>query len=503
MYERTSFPANGKWARHAIRLANVSAIPVDASLQALASSRSYDTADVPTAFKFSRKEYDTLQYVLDWNCRCVVLDTKAISLSKHVAIMGAVLTGSKRIAIFAREYERVGYWIKIIQEAFPDDVIITQKNRETHRKPISTNADIETAERVWIIDRFNAISDVNLITEYKVDHVIFQKDNADIPYTTTEPFQGICKEITKTTIVAETMDFWHDLADYRSQGSLGLLTSLIADYLQTNTVMARVPQMFGTIPKVAMYFRSRGRKYQAIGLLEACGACFDLVIDKNTADFKNLVSNSMLTDDGEHSNRRAEIIKRYDALQHRVERDMGKPISGIVDEALNGNKKARNCIDQLKTQEWAKLKAQMFYSTIRSSKIENEKFLIICKNESIRKYLMLSLNAIDLDNNPTQQEQHKKFANFVYPGDYKDFSELPMGFNPRISNYVIASDLSALPQSVIERADQVYLTEFPYDAGMITDLIELAHVFKFKLVFGTMRGTFEEKLSEKLLDVLV
>ncbi len=497
MFERTSYPLNGKWARHLLRLSNASKIPVDASLREVAKQSSYDASMVPTHLKFSRKEYDAIQYLLDWNCRAVLLDHKGISYSRHVSMLAAHIIGSKAISIYCRGPRQVNEWSDLIRDLFPGEPIFTRINKDPRRN--ITTHDNEVASRRWIISEYKEMQDTALVSDYNIDHMIVEKDEKELPYDTTDVLAGLCSELIRTTFIVHSADFWVNQTEYKSQASIGVVQMVLSEYLKTNKFMSKVPVMFGTSQNVAMYFRKRGRKYNPVALFEASGACFDLVMEKSSMYLKNNFSNTMLVNEGSNSNRRNDGIQRYANIESNVCSKAGSTVEGLVDRALSGDLVAQVHLEELKTMDWAKLKANMFYNNLRVMNSAEEKVVIVAKHEALRKFLSFSTNIIPIEANDPDVNQ--KLSNFVYPSTIsKDFENLPVGFKNRISNTIIVRDLVALDVRALELTEQVIFAEFEYDAQTLADYVELSKAFGFKITFGTMRGTFEERLAEKLLD---
>ena len=497
MYERTSYPATPKWARHMLRLSNASKIPVDASVRDLARQTDYDMPSLPASIRLGRKECDAIQYLLDYNGRAVLVDNKGISYAQYVSAIAATILDSKTIWIVCNGHSEIAGWRSTIKSVAPNDPILARVGPEEFSN--ATANPIKEGERKWLITSYKALLDSSIISEYKVDHLIFDKDDRDLPYDSTDALSGACLEIKRTTMVFQATDFWVNPNDYKSQSVMGLLSTLLSDYMRLSSTMSKIPLMFGTSQNVAMYFRKRARRYEPLRVFEASGVCFDLVTDKTSTFFTNVFSNNMLVTTGAHSKRRSEVINNYMLQEDKLCTRLGKDADGVVEAALAGDATARAGLDTLKTQEWAKQKASLFYNSIREVNTTNEKMIVVAKNPHIRKYIATSLNIVDIDEGDDATIAMKS-ANFVYPhAGYKEF-EVPKTYACRISNLVMTEDVSALDPLVLENANYVVFTEFDYDASMISDYIALSQVFDFKIIFGTMRGTFEEALADKLLN---
>jgi len=500
MYDRVRYPLNGKWARHVMRMAEITGTPIDSRVREVAGTYSYNRDELPNALQFSNREYDALQYVLDWNARCVLLETTNVSYTKHIAVLGAQLMGSKRIGVYVKDYHDVGIWNKLLTNFCPDDAILIRPNDPKKSLENVTDNDVETAPRVWIVDRWQMARDTSVVTEYKIDHIIVGRGKCDFSYDVSDSIEALCGEIPRATIIMETTEFWQNLGDYQNQATIGYISSLVTGYLKLHLTVASIPLVFTSFTDIAISFRSRGRKFQPVRLFEASGVCFNLVMDRTYKDFKILQSNSMLVDSGDHSNRRSEIITGYRKQQARAVADYGATIDEIVDHALDGSTHAQQTLDGLKSAHWARLKSQMLTGLVKDFKATKEKAILVTKDENIRKYLMLSLGATYVSPKELDQEKHKKYANFVYPAEaYKDFEHLPMAFKPNYNALMVTDDFIGLPGEVISQTHHVVLCEFPYSGAEVGDFVELSKAFNFTLHFGLMRGTFEEKLSQRVL----
>lgn len=452
---------------------------------------------VPAHLKFSRKEYDAIQYLLDWNCRAILLDHKGISYSRHISLLGAQLLESKSIVVFCRGPRQVSEWADLIRSMYPDEPIFTKANKDPRRNITAHDAD--TASRRWIVGDYREMQDIGMVTEHSIDHMIVEKDEKELPYDSTDVLAGLCSEILRTTFIAQSAEFWVDQSDYKSQSSIGVIQLILSEYLKVNRHMSKVPVVFGTSQTVAMYFRKRGRKYNPVSLFEASGTCFDLVMEKSSVHFKNNFSNTMLVNEGANSNRRNEGIQRYTSVEAAVCARAGASVDELVDRSLEGDTQARAHLEELKTVDWAKLKANMFYNNLRVMSSAEEKVVIVAKNQALRKFMSFSTNIVSAD--PGDSNIDQKLSNFVYPANNSlDFPNLPMGFKNHISNTIMVSDLITLDVRALEITEQVIFAEFDYDPQVLADYVELSKAFGFKITFGTMRGTFEERLAEKLLD---
>lgn len=207
----------------------------------------------------------------------------------------------------------------------------------------------------------------------------------------------------------------------------------------------------------------------------------------------------MLVNEGANSNRRSDSIKRYEAVEAEVSARTGKSVSELIDLALDGDIIARSHLDMLKTGDWAKLKANMFYNNLRTMAASEDKVIIVAKHQGLRKFMSFSTSIVDVD--PADSNISQKLSNFIYPANNcMEFDDLPFGFKNRISNVILVGDLVSLDPRALEVAEHVIFAEFEYDAELLADYIELSKAFQFAITFGTMRGTFEEELAEKLLE---
>lgn len=496
MYERTSFPRTSKWARHLLRLSNVSNIEPPDEIRQLAKEYSFDPAMFPAHLRWGRREYDAFQYVMDWNGRCVILDQQGASYARHISVLSALELGSKRVMILGANYELLMNYGLILKKLRPyDRITISPSKRGETKRNLAQGKD--DAEINWILATFDEAADPAFIGEENPDHIILDVDLRTVNYNLIEYLGGLAQEFMRLTTVAQSVDFWNALSnDFNAHSVILNLENLMSEFLGLNAFYSKIPVNMGTSQKIMQYFRTRGVRVDAATFFEASGVCFDLVADRISKYFKNVFSNNMLNgESGDHSQRRSAIINRYTKAEDEICARMKMSVHSLIDMALAGDSSSRAALDAMKTTEWAKLKSHVFYNLVRESSKNNEKTLIVTRHPEIRKYMSLQLSASVLDAPSGRDHQ---LARFTYPHpNTKLFGEFK---NIKILNTLVVDDIADLDERTLEVIDRVIFTEFPYDRADISDFIDLAKAFRFKLLFATMRGTFEEKLSEELLD---
>lgn len=495
MYNRETYPRTPKWARHIRRLSKVSNFEFPSELNDLTKITSWGD-DFKPVEKFGRRECAALQYMMDWNGRCVMLDSKNPTLCRSVVLAGIELIGSKRILVFVKTAQEVAIWSNIIRSNYPEDAQV-HVNASRVRQTASGNP--EEASRTWVIAAHRESVDVSLVGDYQIDHMIIESDDGNVHYEATDVLSGMATEIFRTTFIARMNDFWSDPTDNRRHVDLIGMENIVSQVVRTNTNMIAVPSVVGSSMSVSAYYRSRGVKLNTMQLYEACGVCTSLVIDESSVWFKNIQNTSYLGEVGSQSKRRSEIIQRYEHNEAAAVAELGKPLREIVDLAMQGSQTHRDRLEALKTQDWSKLKASTFFNMLQNTHQRDEKTIIVTNNRYIRNYMTMSVGAIELQD--TVNGQIQQYANFCYPNvKVSDFPELGHHQSYRINNRLVVDSIAHLPTKLFEVADRIIFCEFPYDAEEIADLVELAKVFRFKMFFGTLRGTFEEHLAEKLLE---
>jgi hypothetical protein len=423
------------------------------------------------------------------------LDTEAVSFSRHIVAEAAVQLGSKRIMIHTMSKPFVGNWISMIQANYPNDTIV-------HVDKIQTNTygDPETDNRVWFIVQTDTVRNAGFIQQNKPDHLIVDRDKRYASYDVADIWKGIASELPRATFIYSVEDFWTNPDTPNNEIMFDSALNIVGDILGGSTYIGAIPVGLEA-NDYETYFRMRGVKFSKNAFLEAIGACFDIVESETSANFDIEYSNEMLVSSlGDRSRRRTELITRYNAMETSLLLAHGTTQAEVVDQALLGDQPAINLLEQLKSQEWAKLKAHMFHNKIRNQNRLHSKTIIIARNEHIRRFMAMTLQTVDIDHNESLEDLNKKLSNFVYPHPTaRQFPYLPNTFVNKMSNTLMAKDFLNIDPRVLAVTERVIFTEYEYNRDVIADYIELARVLQFKLMFGTMRGTFEESLAEQLL----
>jgi hypothetical protein len=496
MYNRASFPRNGKWARHLLRLANISNIQVDPQLKEIAKETSYDPTLIPSTLKWSSKEYNALQYVMDWNGRCVLLDTKDPGFARHVSVIAAKQLGSKRIMIIAKSHNMLLEWSILIRNICQNDGVTISEARGKGRTRCWGKDSCETQ---WILAEYNEFQDVAFVSDEKPDHLIFDVDvHRSVDYSFLETFEALCDEFNKVTIIAKSPDFWNNPSDQNASSAINQLTMYVVDNLKLNLYHGKIPSLSSTSPSAISYYRPRGVRVDSPAFFEASGVCFNLVMDKISKHFKNVFSNNMLEPEHLHNSaRRKSIIERYREVETNECTQLGKSIKDIVSDALEGDKSSCEALERMKTTEWAKLKSHTFYNLVRESTRTEEKTIVVAANATIRKYMGTQLSAQIISSTDSNSTIDEQLGNFAYP--HPNCKKFTISGPYKRTKVIVVDDITMLDERIFEVVDRVIFAEFPYDKETISCYIELSKMFRFRTLFGTMRGTFEEDLAEQLL----
>lgn len=500
MYDRIELPRTGRWARHLLRLAATSNVEVDPQLQEIAKETSYDPLCAPKGFSWSKREFNALQYVLDWNGRCILAYEKsAPGYAKHVALIAAKQLGSKRVMITTQRDVGFQEYIGIIPQLFPDHALAYSDAKSGDL--IYAHGD-ETYEHQWFVHQARGLStNSKTIDTTKPDHHIADLDSVtQIEYTFVELFKALCGEFSRTTVLVGCQEFWNTTMEQHVVASKAHITHILDDYLGLSSFHARVPHVSHTSKTPLQYYRARGVRMDSIAFYEASGACFSLVADKPTKFFRNVISSGLIGNTSDRSSRRAEMFQRYQQNEAQQCERLGKTLEQVVDSALDGNKESREALNAMQSEKWAKLKASALYSVIRDTVTTEEKTLIVAANPVIVRNLSAQTGATVYDSAGASSLQQTMMSNFVYP--HPNASQFNRPANDKTFNRIktlLIENILDVDERVLEATDRLVIAEFPYDREIMQAYVDLAQVFRFRMFFATMRGTFEDYLSEQLV----
>ena len=496
MYNRTSFPKSGKWARHLQRLAKVSRLSLPEELTEIA--RTDVSVRVHPQLKFSKREINAAQYGMDWGGRFVLLEESASVYARSVAFTVADNLDSKRVIVYVSDAMDTSAWLRTIKLLAAGDRI------ETFDRSFKSTVVVDTeSERQWLVVDAKNIHNVDLLTQFRADHIIFEMSGAGVTSLSSDIIRGLASEVTRFSIILMNNADWNTPTSSSTRQRVGSVIKLLADVLLLNRTMTSVPVQFDTVQSTAMYYRRRGIKYNDLNILEVTGTCFDLVRNPESVHFQMAVGNALAreTADTENSSRRNEVVRRYITHQNELCGRLQGSISDIVDSALRGDADAISGLESLKTKDVLRNKANLFYNHIQESNKKGYKTVVVAKSPTLRQQISSQCSGVQLQSDPVFGPQRDALqANFVFPSvDWRSYTNVPAHFTPRINNLLVVDDLLTLDEVALKHVDQVIFAEFLYDRELTMDLLDLAKAFSFKVMFGTMRGTFEEELAEKLL----
>jgi len=497
MYNRVTLPKDPKWARHILRWSKLVNMGPTNQLEELAKIRSFTESDLPSTLKLSQAEQNALQYMLDWNGRCLMLSPQELSLTRHVVLMGIKLLGSKRVLITSKRDQRLEDWHSIIKQLFPDAAI------HFEGKPDLKQGNPEQADLFFYLIRNNSIARSKCVQQNKFDHYVSDDDDFSVNYDFSEHHDGLASEFMRTTLVGSVPQFWINPSDTRSDIILGNIFMRLQQTLKVSPNISKYLHSYANM-EITSYLKVRGGKYNLVSLMESIGVCTSTTIGEESQHYLMLSSSDMLvTEIGDHSKRRSEVVLRYKRKEEAVIEALGSSMAEVVTLAMQGSSEHIDALEQLKTTEWAKIKTQMFHKHLMASRGTNPKTIILANNTALRRSLIISSLAIEFDRTKPEREQQEVLSNFAFPSpSYREFELIPDTFKNRSCPTIIMRDITELDVRILTAVDRMIIAEYGYSRADIDDLITLSKIYGFRLIFGTMRGTFEDELSDNLLKPL-
>lgn len=498
MYNRVSLPKDPKWARHLKRWSKLVNMGPTTPLDELAQTRSFTDIDLPNSPKLTQADQDALQYMLDWNGRCLMLCPAELSLTRHIVLIGAKLLGSKCILVSAKHDHKLEDWYNIIRQLYPDAAIYYEgKTARKHNDP-------DQADQYFHLVKNNDITRSQCMKQHKFDHYLSDNDDFSVYYDFSEQNDGLASEITRSTIVGNVPQFWVNPTDHRSDIVIGNIFMRLQQTLKVSPNISKYLQSYANV-ELTTYLKVRGGKYNLVSLMEAIGVCTSTTISPESQNYLLLTSSDMLvTEIGDHSKRRTEVVTRYKSKEEAVIEALGGSMAEVVKLATQGSSTHIDALEQLKTSEWAKIKAQVFHRFLMVSKYSGtQKTILLARTPALRRSMLISSMATEIDPSKTPREQQEIMSNFAYPSpSHIRFELVPSDFKHRAFSTLMLRDASELDERILTAVDRLVVCEYGYSRADIDDLIMLSKIYGFRLIFGTMRGTFEDELSDNLLKPL-
>jgi hypothetical protein len=463
MINFAEYPKTSKWARHLTRLSKITKLTIPDELVQLAQEYSWNTASLKGgSLRFSKREYDAIQYVLDWNGRCALLVNREVDLVKHVLVHSIKLLNSNNIVVFANGNASSYSWRKVISEVFPqDNIAFFIKSKLTYF------SDYNPSRPTWTLIEGNS-NFYSILDNHTFDHMII--DNTYNPlYETDSLLNGLALEISKTTVILKISDFWKNNKDT----SIGAISECLVEKLKLHKDLNFIPtQMQSQV--MHSYFHNRKTRFDALNFFEAVGAYSGMLKEHRLARYTTIQDSSFSIIPYDTSNRLVSAISTYRTTEHKILSESNHTVKSLVTSALMGNKESLENLNKLKTSAWLKYKANSLYEMLLTLKKSKRISLLIYESPEIKKIIMSTITNI-----------------------HSIEESVPASLKP--NSLCLTNDISIITHEMFNNISNLVFLENLTDKQTMSDISKLSDIYGFNIIFSVMNGTFDVELTEQLI----
>lgn len=510
MFDVKKFKATPGMARRLVAFSELNGMQLSDDVRALAQ-QDLISLDQLNGSNLNLDDTDlkALQHVTDWNNRAMILDSGDYR-ARRVALASAWIRPKSQTLILAKP-QHYAEWVTLIKESWPQASISVFGNPRYQVKgtvypdgvEFSTSPD-HTAD--FLVTSYGSVIWNGLLSKTIPALTIVEEldSNGSAHYTWQNAIEGLFIELPAVIFIQNINNLPSSpgssvLASLQTHGGVAssFVFNLVSNYLWCGN---KTPNAFGSSSQngLSTYLSARG--YSGVDnfkIFPIFGISTHLILDSKAATRPLDFYDQTIKDLRSNSRKDSGLVR----LIHR-ERDLearaGQSIKNIVQDAFNGDDAARALIGQIKTQQWATLKAQAIKRVLDQVSTRITRTLVVAQNSDLIRALHLQLctyngdmrriHANDLTSSPNREKLIRRYIHPT-PGGSTDEMEASQTVSVLI---VKPTDLDNA--DLLLHTNFVMLAEYPADK-FTYQVIKEDYVDRCgaRLIQCTLRGTFEEE----------
>lgn len=506
MFDTHDISATPAWARRLLEIRKFTSIELPQEIVDLAEQGRITTNPLQQFdVQLDDIAMHSLQYVLDWNCRAMVIGIDDL-MHRKVAAAAIRVREPSSIVLFTNP-NNYGAWARLIRAIWPTDSISVYGNT----RYAGTHGADEFPEGVVYEDRPN-ISARWQITSYGsfIYHDVLARkipdmlvvdeltDRRSVNYRWSEALASVFMEVPQLLLLQNA----NRMASSDSDTLTALQTPGSDAYMHLMWLLGRgiavgsqAAAWLGEsqhCTAVMQHLTNAG--YQGanpLALTALLGTSLHLM---NTDPLRPLRFHDTTVSSAVANGLSNATVRRY--LEHVTAvhaRASASSADELVSRLDTQGPATRDYLAELKNATWASLKASHVQKVHSQLSTRHNRTLILANSQALVRGIRMRLQA----EMPQLANGDQSVARYLHPlPDWQLYaSEIP----PPIRT-VLYTDLSEVNEHVLRGTDYLILAEWPDDREMHDLTVDLARTFNIKLVYTTLSGTFEHALESLMLD---
>lgn len=509
MYDLKQLPRTPAWARRLKEVSTVTALEMSADLLALAGEDLVDHAELDAAgIHLDPLSLAATQYAVDWQGRCIIMDTNAIDSQKvALATMWCAPQQSTVILTQPKDYAR---WARAIRSLWPDHSISVYGNSRYSKQDDGvgypegvTYGDNPDVHARWQITSYGSFVYHDVMSRQIPDQLIVDEltDKRSVNYRWMEALVGLFLETPRVLMLQNVNAFATDSTDSltsiltpNSDGHSHLMWLMHNAVMPGNRTVEWLSGMESgnTIQHLHTHGYPKVDLLQMISLMGVSTHLMAVDPHQSLRFHDNGVSKAIASGYANAS------MRKYVDLANGVCTRAGASLDELAARLLDDPASVDSYFNELKNSTWANLKSALLakvHGQLTSRKVN---IAILAENENLLRALRMRVNEELFGD---KQNTDLTTARYLHPRD--NWRHYWSGEIPPPINTLIFRNVGDLSVDILAATDYLVLAEWPHDAQMMNMLIDLAHASQTRIVHTTLNGTFERSIEDVLLPASV
>lgn len=509
MFETKTLKANGGTARRLLAFAQLNQMDFDSKLVELAERDLLTKQELDSLpMVLTGPEITALQHVMDWQGRAMLLD-EGHAGGRKVALASAFLNGGRTLILVQPTY--YAQWATMVREVWPDANISVFGNPRYAPKGTAYPRGVNFTEHPDMeadvfISSYGGIIWNDFVGKTIVDQTIVEEmDHLNaVNYKWTDAVQSLFHELPRPLLLQNVYNLPNDagrdnMSSLQSGGSraLDFIGQMISKYLWAG-IHTITPFTQGSPREVQDYLDRKN--YSGVDMLKILN-----LFGVNSSLLDNVDgSKPPLTffDDcirllqGDH-HRKDSGLRRFTEREREMVEATGRSIPQLVSSALKDDVPSQTLVGQLKTTQWANLKAQHIKAIHGNMTNKTTKSLFLVENTDLERALRLQFgNQIDTAAPDPNLAQFR----MAYPNWIAGYQAPNHNYTRCYNMMVTIDDLINYP-AFLSISNFLFLADTPVSQEFYELVKQAADHEGTQIVITMIRSTFEEEIFKKIAEI--
>lgn len=510
MFDTKTLTATPGLARRILSFSEMSGLTFDEKLADLAVQDLVDVRPLANKWTLDSQMIETLQFVQDWRGRAMLLES-GNERARIVALANAALRGGKTLILAQPLF--YAQWAELILAAHPDAKINLFGNPRYEPKDATYPGGLEFETRPdyeadFMITSYGSVIWHDMVEHMDVNQTIVEELDhlGSINYKWNEAVGGLFHEIPAPLFIQNIHNLPNDtgrdnMASLQTSGSKAIqYVGQIVHQLMWNNLAVTRPLVAGTMRDVEGYLGAQQYKNaDLLNILHSFGVSSHLLDDQGNKSNLTFFDDTVSQLKAERNIRSSHGLLRFVEREEELERSKGLDIDELVQRALDGSLVTQELIGDLRTHQWANLKAQHLKAVHTNLTNRTSKNLFLVSNADLKRNLRLQFGVMIEDYSAVSDCRYTA-SRFLYPNNIlSGLSLMQLQNIKHLYNLIVDVDDLIREPILLETANFLFVPEWPLDREIYQAIKGAADASGTRMVTSVLNGTFEEIIHTKLL----